>query len=84
MNNKYYIFKIEQIASGEAYSEYSGTEGFSEHQLAETKYFKTCSDVAADIGKNHTYMYIELRDSFGHKLLSNTIGQRVNPAPVEQ
>lgn len=74
---KYYIFKIEQIYKENDYAEYCGSEKINDEQAAYTKYYKYLSDVSSDIGKNHTYMYIAVIDSFGNIKKEDRAGKYV-------
>lgn len=84
MENKFYTFFIEQIELNGEYSEYSGTTGYASHQLAQIAYFDKLKNVSADIGTAHTYMYAEIRDSFGNVYEKNVLGSRVMPEPAPE
>lgn len=72
----YYIESIEQInTEKDGLTEYGGTEKVGEYSSAESKYYKKLSDVAADIGKNHTFMTIVLKNSLGTVLKSDKVGE---------
>lgn len=79
---KYYIFTIEQINGEEGHSEYAGSSKYNDLKSAEVAYFQKLSNVANDIGINHTYMAIEIRDSFGNTIREDKIGQYVNEETV--
>lgn len=79
MENKFYTFFIEQIVNGDGYAEYSSTKGYSDHKSAQVAYFQSLASIANDIGKNHTYAYVEIKDSFGRVYENNMLGQRVMP-----
>ena len=82
---KFYIQTIEQITKNNEISEYGGTEKVDTEQAALTKFYKKLSDVAADIGKNHTYMDIKIVNSLGGCIKKDSIGEYVeeSPAPEE-
>lgn len=81
---KYYIESIEQInTEKDGLTEYGGTEKVWEYPSAESKYYKKLSDVAADIGKNHTFMTIVLKNSLGNVIKSDKVGEYVNGETVE-
>jgi hypothetical protein len=72
----FYIDTIEQIVGTEGgYSEYGGREKVGDEQLAYSKFYKKLSDVAADIGKNHTYMDIKITNSLGGIIKKDSIGE---------
>ena len=73
----YYITKIEQIISNGAYTEYANTEKVATLSLTETKFFQALANVSADIGKNHTYMLIEIKDSLGNIIRKDVVGRYV-------
>lgn len=72
---KYYITTIEQINQNGELAEYGTSEKVDSESLALSKYYKKLSDVAADIGKNHTYMDIKISNSYGSIFKSDRIGQ---------
>lgn len=80
---KFYIQTIEQITKNNEISEYGGTEKVDTEQAALTKFYKKLSDVAADIGKNHTYMDIKIVNSLGGCINKDSIGEYVE-APEEE
>ena len=80
---QYYIQTIEQIYKDEAYSEYGGIEKVADETTALSKYYKKLSDVAADLGKNHTYMLIKIINSVGGEVKSDVIGQYITEEPEE-
>lgn len=72
----YYIESIEQInTEKDGLTEYGGTEKVGEYSSAESKYYKKLSDVAADIGKSHTFMTIVLKNSLGTVIKSDKVGE---------
>ena len=77
---KYYVNSVEQIVGDEegTYSEYSKSEKCDDYNTALTKYYKKLSDVAADIGTNHTYMNIAVVTSVGTVLKYDNVGQYVD------
>lgn len=81
---QYYIETIEQIYKDEAYSEYGGTEKVADENTALSKYYTKLSNVAADLGVNHTYMNIKLINSVGGEIKSDVIGQYVTEEPDEE
>lgn len=74
---QYYIETIEQIYKDEAYSEYGGTEKVADENTALSKYYTKLSNVAADLGKGHTYMLIKIINSVGGEVKSDVIGQYI-------
>lgn len=72
---KYYIETIEQINTEGGVTEYGSTEKVDDESVALSKYYKKLSDVAADIGKNHTYMDIKIFTSYGASIKGDKIGQ---------
>jgi hypothetical protein len=81
---QYYIETIEQIYKDGAYSEYGGTEKVADETTALSKYYKKLSDVAADLGKNHTYLLIKIINSVGGEVKSDVIGQYVTEEAKDQ
>lgn len=81
---QFYIQTIEQIYKDEAYSEYGGTEKVADENTALSKYYTKLSNVAADLGVNHTYMNIKLINSVGGEIKSDVIGQYVTEEPDEE
>lgn len=81
---KYYIRTTEQILSEGALAEYGGTERVDDEPSALSKYYKKLSDVSADIGKNHTYMNIEIRNSVNGFVKSEEIGTYQNDEESEE
>ena len=79
----YYIESIEQTLINGALNEYGGTEKVGEYSSAESKYYKKLSDVAADIGKNHTFMTIVLKNSLGTVIKSDKVGEYVTEEVTE-
>jgi len=83
----YYIDTIEQVKTDTegVYNEYGGREKVADQNLALSKYYTKLSNVAADLGKAHTYMNIKLVNSLGGVLKSDAIGtyEGEEPAPVE-
>lgn len=80
---KFYIETIEQTLNDDALTEYGKTERVDTEQAALTKFYKKLSDVAADIGKNHTYMDIKIVNSLGGCIKKDSIGEYVE-APEEE
>lgn len=80
---KFYIETIEQTLNDDALTEYGKTERVDTEQAALTKFYKKLSDVAADIGKNHTYMDIKIVNSLGGCIKKDSIGEYVE-APKEE
>ena len=84
---KYYIKSIEQIITkdeqtGEqTLSEYSNMEKVNDENSALSKYYSKLSNVAADLGKNHTYMTIGIETSISDSIKSDTIGQYLEALP---
>lgn len=81
---QYYIETIEQIYKDGAYSEYGGTEKVADENTALSKYYTKLSNVAADLGQNHTYMLIKIVNSVGGEVKSDVIGQYVTDEPIEE
>ena len=79
---KFYIQTIEQTLNDDALTEYGKIEKVDTEQAALTKFYKKLSDVAADIGKNHTYMDIKIVNSLGGCIKKDSIGEYVE-APEE-
>ena len=82
----YYIDTIEQTVATEesqwTINEYGKREQWKlSYPEVQAKFFKKLSDVSADIGKNHYYMSIKLRDSNDGVLDEYTIGTRQEPEP---
>ena len=73
----YYIQSIEQVVGEEenTYDEYGKMEKVATYEAALSKYYKKLSDVAADLGKNHTYMNIQILSSVGTSMKSDFIGE---------
>lgn len=80
---KYYIETIEQIYKDEAYSEYGNIEKVADENTALSKYYTKLSNVAADLGVNHTYMLIKVINSVGGIIKQDEIGQYVEEEPNE-
>lgn len=80
---KFYIQTIEQITKNNEISEFGATEKVDTEQAALTKFYKKLSDVAADIGKSHTYMDIKIVNSLGGCIKKDSIGEYVE-APEEE
>lgn len=76
---QYYIETIEQTNIEGTLNEYGGTEKVADENLATSKYYTKLSNVAADLGKNHTYMNIVLKTSDGMILRSDQLGEYVEP-----
>jgi hypothetical protein len=81
---QFYIQTIEQIYKDEAYSEYGNIEKVADENTALSKYYTKLSNVAADLGKNHTYMLIKIVNSVGGEVKSDVIGQYVTENPDEE
>ena len=81
---QFYIQTIEQIYKEEAYSEYGNIEKVADENTALSKYYTKLSNVAADLGKNHTYMLIKIINSVGGEVKSDAIGQYVTEEPDEE
>ena len=75
---KYYINSIEQISQEGTHSEYSNTEKVNEYNSALSKFFTKLSNVAADIGAGHTFMYIEILNSTGARVKSDIVGTYID------
>lgn len=84
---KYYIKSIEQIITkdeqtGEqTLSEYCKMEKVNDKNTALSKYYEKLSNVAADLGKAHTYMTIGIESSVSDSIKSDTIGQYLEALP---
>jgi hypothetical protein len=78
---KYYIYSIEQIIKNGELQEYATSEKVESEQLSISKYYKKLSDVAADIGKNHTFMEIRVFNSIGGNLKHDVIGKYLEQLP---
>lgn len=81
---KYYIETIEQIYKDEAYSEYGNIEKVADENTALSKYYTKLSNVAADLGVNHTYMLIKVINSVGGIIKQDEIGQYIEEEPDEE
>lgn len=82
---KFYLDTIEQIITVDgSISEYGAREKVGTEQEALTKFYKKLSDVAADIGKNHTYMDIKIVNSEGGCIKKDAVGQYQQETPVEE
>lgn len=71
---QYYIESIEQIIKDGELQEYGATEKVADENSALSKYYTKLSNVAADLGKNHTYMNIKIVNSYGVEVKKDTIG----------
>ena len=71
---QYYIITIEQIIKDGALTEYGATEKVADENSALSKYYTKLSNVANDLGKNHTYMFIKIVNSYGVAVKTDTIG----------
>ena len=82
---KFYLDTIEQIigVSGE-FSEYGGREKKNDEQAALTAFYQKLSNVAADLGKGHTYMDIKIVNSEGGCIKRDSVGQYQQEEPVEE
>ena len=74
---KFYILTIEQTVSDGAYSEYANVEKVADENLAQSKFYTKLANVAADLGKNHTFMDIKIVNSTGGVVKRDTIGSYV-------
>ena len=76
---KFYIDTIEQIKGEEegTYTEYGKREQKADEQTALTAFYKKLSDVAAAIGKTHTYMDIKITNSEGGCIKKDSVGTYV-------
>lgn len=73
---KFYIQTIEQIYDkNKNITEYGATEKVGTEQEALTKFYNKLSNVAADIGKNHTYMDIKIVNSLGGCIKKDAVGK---------
>ena len=77
---QYYINTIEQILNEDkkSYSEYGATEKVANDATALSKYYTKLANVAADIGKNHTYMHIQIVNSDGFTIKSEKVGTYID------
>lgn len=77
---KYYINTIEQIINDDkkTYAEYGASEKVNDDTTAFTKYYTKLANVSADIGKKHTYMYIQIINSDGFVLKTEKIGSYID------
>lgn len=76
---QYYINTIEQTVDSEGnYSEYGKSEKVSDYATALSKFYTKLANVSADIGKNHTYMHIQIVNSEGFENKTETVGQYIN------
>jgi hypothetical protein len=57
------------------------SEKVESEQLSISKYYKKLSDVAADIGKNHTFMEIRVFNSIGDNLKHDVLGKYLEQLP---
>lgn len=72
---KFYILTIEQIIKDGGYSEYANVEKVDSENTALSKYYKKLSDVSASIEKGvHTYMCIQILNSFGGVIKDDMVG----------
>lgn len=74
---QYYIETIEQIYKDEAYSEYGNIEKVADENTALSKYYTKLSNVAADLGVNHTYMLIKVINSVDGIIKQDEIGRYI-------
>lgn len=81
---KYYIYSIEQLIKNGELQEYATSEKVESEQLSISKYYKKLSDVAADIGKNHTFMEIRIFNSIGGNLKHDVLGKYLEQLPVQE
>ena len=76
---KFYVQSIEQInAEGGAHSEYSKSEKVNDYNSALTKFYDKLSNVAADLGKAHTFMFIEIVNSTGAQVKKDAVGDYID------
>ena len=77
---QYYINTIEQIINDDkkSYSEYGATEKVADDALALSKYYTKLANVAADIGKKHTYMHIQIINSDGFAIKAEKVGTYID------
>ena len=72
----YYIDTIEQITGEEgALTEYGAREKKNDEQSALKDFYQKLSNVAADLGKGHTYMDIKIVNSEGGCIKKDSIGK---------
>ena len=74
---KFYLLTIEQTVSDGEYSEYANVEKVADENLAQSKFYTKLANVAADLGKNHTFMDIKIINSQGGIVKRDTIGTYV-------
>jgi len=72
---QYYVVTIEQINTEGGYAEYGKVEKCATEQVALTKFYNTLSNVAADLGKGHTYMDIKIFNSEGGCIKKDSVGE---------
>ena len=76
---KFYLDTIEQIiGEGGALSEYGAREKKNDEQSALTAFYQKLSNVAADLGKGHTYMDIKIVNSEGGCIKKDAVGTYQN------
>lgn len=78
---RYYVFAIEQTIKNGELQEYATSEKVESEQLSISKYYKKLSDVAADIGKNHTFMEIRIFNSIGGNIKHDVLGKYLEQLP---
>lgn len=75
---KFYVDTIEQIKDAEgAISEYGARERKNDENSALTAFYQKLSNVAADLGKGHTYMDIKITNSEGGVVKKDSVGAYV-------
>lgn len=76
---RFYLDTIEQIiGEGGALSEYGAREKKNDEQSALTAFYQKLSNVAADLGKGHTYMDIKIVNSEGGCIKKDAVGAYQN------
>ena len=76
---KFYLDTIEQIiGEGGALTEYGAREKKNDEQSALTAFYQKLSNVAADLGKGHTYMDIKIVNSEGGCIKKDAVGAYQN------
>lgn len=81
---KFYIDTIEQIINEGSVTEYGAREKKNDEQSALTAFYQKLSNVAADLGKGHTYMDIKIVNSEGGCIKKDQVGQYQNEQPVTE
>lgn len=76
---KFYLDTIEQIIGEDgALTEYGAREKKNDEQSALTAFYQKLSNVAADLGKRHTYMDIKIVNSEGGCIKKDAVGAYQN------